>query len=88
MHMDNVPRSLAAAISIDLALSKSDGMTKLGEHLKKLLAPVDNVDEIPNVETRFRASLSSYGSAWVVTCPECRNEFHSHSYEQYSHRSA
>jgi DNA-binding NarL/FixJ family response regulator len=51
MHMDNVPRSLAAAIGVDLALSKSDGITKLGEHLKKLLAPVDSVDEIPNTET-------------------------------------
>ena len=51
MHMDNVPRSLAAAIGVDLALSKSDGITKLGDHLKKLLAPVDSVDEIPNTET-------------------------------------
>jgi len=39
MHMDNVPRSLAAAIGVDLALSKTDGITKLGEHLKTLLAP-------------------------------------------------
>src|SRR6266481_8130888 len=44
MHMDNVPRSLAAAIGVDLALSKSDGITKLGEHLKALLAPIDGVD--------------------------------------------
>jgi DNA-binding NarL/FixJ family response regulator len=51
MHMDSVPRSLAAAIGVDLALSKSDGITKLGEHLKKLLAPVDGVDEIPKLET-------------------------------------
>jgi len=50
MHMENVPRSLAAAIGVDLALSKSDGITKLGEHLKALLAPADAVDEIPNVE--------------------------------------
>ncbi len=51
MHMENVPRSLAAAIGVDLALSKSDGITKLGEHLKALLAPIAGVDETPNVET-------------------------------------
>jgi DNA-binding NarL/FixJ family response regulator len=50
MHMDNVPTALAAAVGVDLALSKSDGITKLGEHLKKLLAPIDAVDETPNVE--------------------------------------
>jgi DNA-binding NarL/FixJ family response regulator len=38
MHMDSVPRSLAAAVGVDLALSKSDGITKLGEHLNTLLA--------------------------------------------------
>ena len=38
MHMDDVPKSMAA-IGVDLALSKSDGITKLGEHLKALLAP-------------------------------------------------
>jgi len=51
MHMDNVPRSLAAAIGVDLALSKSDGITKLGEHLKALLAPIDAVTETPDPET-------------------------------------
>src|SRR5258706_16432564 len=55
MHMDTVPRSLAAAIGIDLALSKSDGITKLGEHLKKLLAPMD---ETPNIETPPPISIS------------------------------
>jgi DNA-binding NarL/FixJ family response regulator len=39
MHVDNVLRSLPAAIGADLALSKSDGVTQLGEHLKALLAP-------------------------------------------------
>jgi hypothetical protein len=48
--MDSVPRSLAAGVGVDLALSKSDGITKLGEHLNKLLAPVDSVDEFPNME--------------------------------------
>ena len=57
MHMDNVPRSLAAAIGVDLALSKSDGITKLGEHLKQLLAPVDREDEIPNLETPQSISI-------------------------------
>ena len=49
MHMDNVPRSLAATIGVDLALSKSDGITKLGEHLKALLAPIDNAEATANV---------------------------------------
>jgi DNA-binding NarL/FixJ family response regulator len=40
MHLDTVPRSLAAAVGVDLALSKSDGIGKLGEHLKKLLSPI------------------------------------------------
>src|SRR5712671_3029494 len=51
MHMDSVPRSLAAAVGVDLALSKADGITKLGEHLKKLLAPIDAAPEAPNLET-------------------------------------
>ena len=45
MHMDSVPRSLAAAVGVDLALSKSDGITKLGEYLEKLLAPTNAADE-------------------------------------------
>jgi cold shock protein len=40
MHTDEVPKSMAA-IGVDLALSKSDGITKLGEHLKALLAPIN-----------------------------------------------
>jgi CspA family cold shock protein len=40
MHTDDVPKSMAA-IGVDLALSKSDGITKLGEHLKALLAPIN-----------------------------------------------
>ena len=51
MHMDNVPRSLAAAVGVDLALSKADGITRLGQHLKHLLAPIDAVTETSNVET-------------------------------------
>lgn len=40
MHTDDVPKSMAA-IGVDLALSKSDGITKLGEQLKALLAPIN-----------------------------------------------
>jgi two-component system nitrate/nitrite response regulator NarL len=39
MHMDDVPKSLATAIGIDLTLSKSDGISKLAEHLNALLTP-------------------------------------------------
>ena len=39
MHFDEVPKTLAAKIGVDLTLSKVDGITKLGEHLKTLLAP-------------------------------------------------
>ena len=39
MHVNDIPKSVAKAIGVDLALSKSDGITKLGEHLKSLLAP-------------------------------------------------
>jgi len=51
MHFDNIPRSLAAAIGVDLVLSKSDGITKLSEHLKTLLAPIEGVNETANLET-------------------------------------
>lgn len=43
MHMDSVPRALAAVTGVDLALSKSDGITKLGDHLNALLAPEPTV---------------------------------------------
>jgi len=46
---------LAAKPSLLLPLifgiSKMDGITKLGEHLEDLLAPVDGTDELPNLET-------------------------------------
>lgn len=50
MHMDSVPRSLAKAVGVDLAFSKMNGIKKLGEHLKVLLAPIDSV-EAPKIET-------------------------------------
>lgn len=40
MHADNVGKALAAAVGVDLTLSKTDGLLKLEEHLKTLLAPV------------------------------------------------
>jgi DNA-binding NarL/FixJ family response regulator len=45
MHIDNVPRTLAKALGVDLTLSKMDGITKLGEHLKKLLTPIEDKAE-------------------------------------------
>jgi len=48
MHADNIGKALAAAVGIDLTLSKTDGLQKLDEHLKSLLAPI--VDETPNLE--------------------------------------
>jgi DNA-binding NarL/FixJ family response regulator len=39
MHVDDIPKSLATAVGIDLALSKSDGISKLAEHLHALLTP-------------------------------------------------
>jgi DNA-binding NarL/FixJ family response regulator len=53
MHIDNVPRSLATAVGVDLTLSKMDGITKLGEHLKTLLAPID-VEETPRASKTIR----------------------------------
>ena len=50
MHMESVPRSLAAAIGVDLALSKSDGITKLAEHLRTLLVPIENADAIQKLD--------------------------------------
>jgi CspA family cold shock protein len=41
MLMDDVPRSLGKAIGIDLMLSKSDGISKLADHLHALLTPAN-----------------------------------------------
>ena len=41
MHMDDVPRPLGKAISVDLTLSKSDGISKLADHLHALLTPAN-----------------------------------------------
>jgi hypothetical protein len=37
MHIDDVPRPLGKVIGIDLTLSKSDGISKLADHLHALL---------------------------------------------------
>jgi DNA-binding NarL/FixJ family response regulator len=57
MHMDNVPKMLAAKIGVDVTLSKMDGITHLGEHLKKLLASAENVEETPRLETPQSISI-------------------------------
>jgi len=59
MHMDNVPRSLAKSIGVDLTLSKMDGITRLREHLQELLAPMDSVDGTPSVEAKSRTIPST-----------------------------
>jgi DNA-binding NarL/FixJ family response regulator len=59
MHMDTVPRSLARTIGVDLTLSKTDGITKLGEHLQALLAPMDRVDETRNLAAGSNAIPST-----------------------------
>jgi hypothetical protein len=43
---------LQAAVGVDLTLSKMDGITKLGEHLKTLLAPRAGVEEVPRVREK------------------------------------
>ena len=61
MHMDNVPRSLAKTVGVDLTLSKMDGITKLGQHLKALLAPINTntVDEAQNLGAGSQAIPST-----------------------------
>ncbi len=53
MNFSDIPRTLAAKIGVDLTLSKMDGITKLGEHLKTLLAstvPSDShIDSTPEL---------------------------------------
>jgi CheY-like chemotaxis protein len=40
MHTDDVPKSMAA-VGVDLALAKSDGLTQLADHLHALLTPAN-----------------------------------------------
>ena len=41
MHTDDVPKSTTETVGIDLTLSKSDGITKLADHLRALLTPAN-----------------------------------------------
>jgi DNA-binding NarL/FixJ family response regulator len=52
MHADNVGKALAAAVGIDLTLSKSEGLLKLDEHLKRLLTPPPVAPESENLNKR------------------------------------
>jgi len=57
MHFNDIPKALASAIGVDLALSKSDGITRLGDHLKSLLTP-KGVDDPVNLEAGSKANSS------------------------------
>ena len=37
MHVDDIAKSVASAVGVDLTLSKSDGISKLADHLNALL---------------------------------------------------
>jgi two-component system response regulator YesN len=41
MYADEFGQKLASAIGVDVVLSKPEGLSKLGEHLKVLLNPTD-----------------------------------------------
>jgi DNA-binding NarL/FixJ family response regulator len=54
MHADeNVGKALAAAVGIDVVLSKAEGLLKLEQHLKTLLEPVPAIqmDAAIEIET-------------------------------------
>jgi DNA-binding NarL/FixJ family response regulator len=38
MHVDDISKSVESAVGVDLTLSKSDGISKLADHLNALLA--------------------------------------------------
>ncbi len=52
MHTDGVNQALAARFDIDVAISKSDAITTLREHLIALLTPVD----APTPATKLRVN--------------------------------
>jgi hypothetical protein len=37
MHVDDISKSAGTAVGVDLVLSKSDGISKLADHLNALL---------------------------------------------------
>jgi DNA-binding NarL/FixJ family response regulator len=55
MHSDNVGKALAAAVGVDLTLSKTDGLLKLEDHLKTLLSPASKA---PRLTTGADQTLS------------------------------
>jgi DNA-binding NarL/FixJ family response regulator len=55
MHADNIGKALAAAVGIDLTLSKSDGLLKLDEHVKALLTQTPPAMQAEDL-TRSRAA--------------------------------
>jgi DNA-binding NarL/FixJ family response regulator len=42
MHADGVNKSMASALGVDVTIAKSDSIKKLGEHLRALLTPADD----------------------------------------------
>jgi DNA-binding NarL/FixJ family response regulator len=46
LHTDGVNKELATVFGIDLVLSKSEGISKLGEQLKALLIPSDDATRL------------------------------------------
>lgn len=58
MHADNVGKALGAAVGIDLTLSKSDGLLKLDEHVKTLLAQAPLAVQPDDLTKRGAGSLS------------------------------
>jgi CheY-like chemotaxis protein len=70
MHKDDVPKSLATAVGIDLTLSKSDGISQLAEHLRALLTPDSASD------TQSKAATGP-----VPVCPKHATFMVPHSFE-------
>jgi CheY-like chemotaxis protein len=70
MHMDDVPKSLATAVGVDLTLSKSDGISKLADHLHALLTPDSASD------TQSKAATSP-----IPVCPKHATFMVPHTFE-------
>jgi DNA-binding NarL/FixJ family response regulator len=48
MYADDFGEKLASAIGVHIVLSKPEGLTKLGEHLKSLLKPITEPPTLSN----------------------------------------
>jgi DNA-binding NarL/FixJ family response regulator len=70
MHTDDVPKSLATAVGIDLTLSKSDGISKLADHLHALLTPQSASD------TQSKAATNP-----IPVCPKHATFMVPHTFE-------